>query len=194
MSDSHLLHIFKTFSDQEKDLALDEIRNQLQDDAHFILVIFLTIPFLQPIPLPGLSTPLGILISLNMIASLARQQVWIPKILAHRKISSSLFKSIEKFYQNFHRYLSKLDSPTRPFRYGQNADKVIILICGILLALPIPVPFTNSLPAWTILFLSLAEVESHTILRLFGWITSAVTSVYFFTLIKTSSWAIDYFS
>ncbi len=194
MSDSHLLKLFERFASRGREISLGDLRNELGDDAHFILVIFISIPFLQPIPLPGLSTPLGLLIILNMAASLAHQQVWIPKKLSHQKISAKLFSSVFNFYQKVHGFLSKIDRKNISFRHGQIIDKMIILLCGLMLTLPLPIPFTNSLPAWTILLLALAEVENHMVLRFLGWISAMVSFGYFFTLIKTSTWVVEYFS
>jgi hypothetical protein len=53
---------------------------------------------------------------------------------------------------------------------------------ALLMGLPLPIPFTNLLPAYTILFLALGAFESDGLLILGGYGMTVVTTLFFGSL------------
>ena len=64
-----------------------------------------------------------------------------------------------------------LDTGVLHHAYG-----AIILVCGLLLLLPLPVPFTNALPALTVVLLAAAMLERD------GWFVIAGLALFAATL------------
>ena len=46
----------------------------------------------------------------------------------------------------------------------------LVFLMGLLMALPIPFPGTNTFPAWAIVFLATAQAEGDGVLALWGYI------------------------
>jgi hypothetical protein len=67
----------------------------------------------------------------------------------------------------------------------------VIGIClawnALLMSLPLPIPFTNLLPAYTILFLEIGLLESDGLFILFGYAMATATTI-FFTSITGAIW------
>ena len=76
--------------------TLQNILIELGPNSHALLINFLCLPFLQPIPLPGLSSILGLLISYIGIAAILNKPISVPKFIANKKIE---IRSVEKMVQ-----------------------------------------------------------------------------------------------
>lgn len=131
-------------------LTLGEITDAIGAEGPAIAAALLTLPFLQPIPLPGLSTPVGFAIALSGAAVFMNRDVRFPKRLAKVPLpASSVLKTTEllaKFETKLKPYLN-----SRPSFDPVSARHIlgsIVAIHGFLLALPLPVPLSNMLPAW----------------------------------------------
>jgi hypothetical protein len=69
------------------EITLKKIFSIFGHDSHYLLIFFLILPFLQPIPLPGLSTPFGILIAIVAYFSYLRRPPFVPKRWEHKMLS-----------------------------------------------------------------------------------------------------------
>jgi hypothetical protein len=58
----------------------------------------------------------------------------------------------------------------------------LLAIHGILMALPLPIPGSNSFPAWSILLIALAELEEDGILLWIGYLVSIASFIFFASL------------
>jgi hypothetical protein len=91
-----------------------------------------------------------------------------------------------KVLNGMKRVLSGLDKFTKP-RLVVLADgplmeylnSSVIIVCSFLLMLPLPVPLTDFLPAYSILFLALGTIERDGYLILAGYSVATVTAIYF---------------
>ena len=91
-----------------------------------------------------------------------------------------------KVLSGMSRVLSGLDKFTRP-RLTVLADgplmeyvnSSVIIVCSFLLMLPLPVPLTDFLPAYSIIFLALGSIERDGYLILAGYSVATVTVIYF---------------
>ena len=59
------------------------------------------------------------------------------------------------------------------------AMAILPLLMGVLMALPIPFPGTNTFPAWAIVFLATAQAEQDGILVLWGYASILATCIWF---------------
>lgn len=178
----------------EGDPTLEQIFKIFGSDGHFVLIAFLIIPFLQPIPLPGLSTPFGALMA--VIAGLAYlgKPPWIPKRWAHRKVSAKIVLRIAELSEHAFAKLTPIFRVRgerlfrEPFR-GLSA--FLLILNAILLALPLPIPFSNFLPAWAIGFQVLAQLEDDGLFVGFAYLQSFITAIYFFALARGAWFGVD---
>lgn len=170
---------------RQGDLSLQEIFDIFGSDGHFILMSFLILPFLQPIPLPGLSTPFGILIMLVAILAYLRKPPWIPKKWSQKKLSAQTILKIAEGSEKVFEKLTKILHPRMKFLFQDPfrlLNTVLLVINALLLSLPLPIPFSNAFPAWSIAFMLLAYLEEDGIFVLLSYIGSLMCFAYFFAL------------
>jgi len=169
------------------DLSLQEIFEIFGADGHYVLMTFLILPFLQPIPLPGLSTPFGILIVTVAVLAFFKKPPWIPKKWSQRKITASIVLRIAEGSEKVFEKLTKILHPRMKFLFlgpFRSLNMVLIVINAVLLALPLPIPLSNSIPSWTIAFFALAHLEEDGLFILLSYLASAACGIFFFSLFK----------
>ena len=165
-------------------LTINEIAFILGHSANYILILFFVIPFMQPIPLVGFSTACGIVFCFTGLRIICDKRLWLPRYLRRKhlrqatvqKICSrllSLFERTRLWIRPRGRFMS---------RHGlvRRLDGFIIALLGILLALPLPLPFTNTLPALTLLLLCLGTLKEDGLVIMASWALTAITLAYFF--------------
>lgn len=153
--------------------------------THALLTLVLSIPFLLPIPLPGLSIPFGALIIIAGFRMIWGLPPWVPGIIGRRTIPSEV---LAKIFLGGESIMKKLERWVRPRGYGltrrlmfRTMTASMILISGFFLALPLP-PGTNFPPALTIVLLSVGELEDDGLFLIFGSIAFLLTSTAFTVL------------
>src|SRR5690554_2245536 len=72
----------------ETEVTLVEIMDIVGPDSLLLLTIFLSLVFLVPVSLPGVSTVVGTGILLIGVTRLLARKLWLPDRIANRKISS----------------------------------------------------------------------------------------------------------
>lgn len=149
---------------------------------HALLSLFLTIPFLFLIPLPGISTLFGIVIMFAGYRMALGKKLWIPKRWLDRPLPSSKMKKIFSVGQAIMKKIEKLVQPrgkyflTHP--WVERFNGVLLVICGLFLALLLP-PGFNFPPAIAILFLSIGILEDDGIFLILGYIFTALNILLF---------------
>lgn len=146
-----------------KEITLDEVVCQLSGKGLPILLILLSIPLALPITIPGLSTPFGLLIVfIGYRIALNHPIRWPSKWLQHKipyqmlvNITDKIFWCAAKIQPLVYTRLSFLTK--KPLLHRLHG--LFICFMGILLALPLPLPFTNTFAALPILLMSLALLE-----------------------------------
>ena len=160
---------------------LERILKILSGKGRFLLVLILSLPFCLPIQVPGLSTPFGLLISLLGVRIVIDRHVWIPNRILQKKISSSFLKNVSKKGLWVVKKLKKFVHPRYlkmchgPFAHYFNG--ILIIILGLILALPLPIPFSNVLSAVSIFLICFGILEDDGLFVIIGYVTSAVTMV-----------------
>lgn len=144
-------------------MRLREILDVMQARAYTLLLILLALPFCLPIPLIGLSTPFGVVIVLIGFRLSLRQAPWLPQRVLNYNVSSPFILRIlegsRRFVRGIEFFLRPRWSLLLDFGPLHHLYGAVILICGALLLLPLPVPFSNFLPAFTIVLLAAAMLE-----------------------------------
>ncbi|HTO03316.1 MAG TPA: exopolysaccharide biosynthesis protein [Opitutus sp.] len=166
-------------------VTLREVMAVLHGRGYVLLVMLLALPFSTPIPLPGLSTPFGMVIALIGVRLALGQKPWLPQRLLDTRLSPRFFVRVfaaaRKILRGFEYFLRpRLLWITGSPRLLQ-LHAVPIVLCSVLLLLPLPIPFSNMIPAFSILLLSAGLLERDGAFILTGYF-GFVLSVLFFVV------------
>ncbi|MBS0585858.1 MAG: exopolysaccharide biosynthesis protein [Verrucomicrobia bacterium] len=153
-------------------LSLEEVLHVLSGRGRALVLLFLTLPFCQPIQIPGVSTPFGLAIAFIALRMAFGKNIWLPKKILAKKFSS---KAISKIVDKTLWLLHKTKRFTHPrlkwFCHSlpmQITTGVVIFLLGLFMALPLPIPLSNMIAAWSILFFSLGVLEDDGLFVLIG--------------------------
>ncbi len=107
----------------------------------------------------------------------------LPKRVMEYKISQENMLRILNGMVCVLRTLEKFTKPRSMFLFNTHVMKyvnsLIIIFCAFLLMLPLPVPLTDFLPAYGILFLAVGSLERDGYLIFAGYLLVTVTTIYF---------------
>ena len=167
------------------DVSVKELLDILLEDGVHIMIIILIAPFLFPVSIPGSSTPFGILIILLELSVLFNRQLPLPKMVSEYTLSE---ESMNKLFEVLHKamgYIEKISKPrgnlTKNVVVGK-LNSLIVILLAMLLFLPLPIPFTDFIPAVSILLLSVSCLEDDSYLLLLGYAASIFTVGYFLSV------------
>ena len=170
----------------ERAVTLREVIYMLGGRAYLLLVLLLTLPFITPIPIPGLSTPFGLAIALIALRLSLGQQPWLSMKLQRRTLPAGFIAKVFGTAEKVLRFLEKFLRPRVTFltdtRLLRQLHAALMLVAALVLLLPLPIPFTNSFPAWTILLLAAGLLERDGVFILAGYVVFAAGVLYFIFL------------
>ena len=150
----------------------------------FLVVILLSLPFITPIPLPGVSTVLGLVIGVLAVRLALGLPPRLPKMLGERSLEAGFSRKVLSGSVKILRIIEKLAKPRRSTWLAwpavRFANAVLVALMAILLMLPFPPfpPFTNSLPAYSIILLAASMMEEDGALIWAGYALSVGTATY----------------
>lgn len=155
----------------EMALTIAELQTALKGRGVAMLLLLFTLPFCF-IPIPGLSIPFGIAVLLMGIRIAFAQKPWLPKFILQRSLSPSRLSKLLRMGMRFARIMEKVVKPRLRFLHhwpgAMNLIGIGISLCGLLLLLPLPIPFSNILPAWGVVFLAAGMMERDGLMVLIG--------------------------
>lgn len=168
---------------QERSLLLGEILSILSGKGRLFFLVFLTLPFCLPLQIPGLSLPFGLLIAFLGLRLSFGKHVWIPSSLFSKKLPSNIVRKLTRVSVRCIRKIKRWVHPRFEWVCYNRIMKVLngILLCvlGLMLALPLPIPFTNLIVAWPLFILSVGMLEDDGLLVFIGYGLSLVASLFF---------------
>jgi hypothetical protein len=171
-----------------KSLTIAELKQSLKSRGSAVLLILLALPFCF-IAIPGLSTPFGIAISLIGVCLVMGREPWLPRFIMHRRLSTVRLAQILSSAIKVARQLEKFVRPRLAFLHaGPGMLRLIglgIVMAGVGLMLPLPIPFSNNVPAWAVVLLAIGMMEKDGLcvllghlIAIFTWVFIALTSVF----------------
>lgn len=167
----------------ERAITLREVIYTLGGRAYMLLVLLLALPFITPIPLPGLSTPFGLAIALIALRLSLGQRPWLSMKLQRKELPAGFISKLFGVAERVLRFLEKFLRPRLTFLTDTpllvQMHAVLMLLAALALLLPLPIPFTNSFPAWTILLLAAGLLERDGGFILTGYVVFAAGVLYF---------------
>jgi len=167
----------------ERAITLREVIYTLGGRAYLLLMLLLALPFVTPIPLPGLSTPFGLAIALIALRLSLGQRPWLSMKLQRKELPAGFISKLFGLAERVLRFLEKFLRPRLTFLTDTpllvQMHAVLMLLAALALLLPLPIPFTNSFPAWTILLLAAGLLERDGGFILTGYVVFAAGVLYF---------------
>jgi hypothetical protein len=149
-------------------------------------VLILALPFATPIPLPGLSTVFGLIIAHVAFSFVLGREPWIPKRFQSRTIPSGFFEKMIRVAAWIIRFLEKQLRPRLVIVVESGAVRrvhaALMVLAALVLLLPLPIPFTNSFPAWAIILVAAGLLERDGLFVLGGYVVFAAGVLYFIFL------------
>jgi hypothetical protein len=168
--------------------SVRELLALIGEQGMLVLCIFLTIPFLVPVSIPGVSTVFGLLVVLIGVGVMTNRMPWLPSRLIDKrfpteKLCPALLQGA-KILQRLERYLHPRWGVLTRSAAMNRFNGAMIVVAGLLLMAPFGlVPFSNTLPAFAILFLAAGMLEQDGLIVFLGYVFILGTIVYFGVLI-----------
>ncbi len=177
-------------------VTLAEIRDLFGQDGLLLFAAFLTIVFMVPVSIPGVSTVFGGAILLIGISRLFDRNLWLPRRLAQRMLPADRLRTV---LSRGSTWLHRLERVSRPHRLSwltsagltSSVNNCALIAGAVLLMAPFGlVPFSNTLPALALLFLAIGLLQRDGLFILYGHLVNIATVIYFAVLIAGGSAAL----
>jgi len=166
-----------------REVTLGEIIALMQQRAYSFLLLLVALPFCTPVPLPGLSTPFGIVIAFIGLRIACGLSPWLPdrmlRVQLPAKWLPNMFRAVERPVLWIEKFLRPKFSMLVQTPALRRLHGVVICVCGLLLLLPLPIPFTNFFPAVAIALLACAMLEADGRFSIAGGVFFVVAIGYF---------------
>lgn len=164
-------------------LTLSQLLGRLGERGQLILCMVSTIPFLLPVSIPGTSTPFGALIVLIAIGLAMERSPWLPPRLMSRRLAMHhLVPMLERGSRLFARLERIIRPRLLPLTHRATIGRFNVALlgfAGLLLMAPLPLPFSNTLPAYAALCLAMGSLERDGYAVLAGYTLVLLTMGYF---------------
>lgn len=166
-------------------ITLGKIVEHVEGEALLILCLIAILPFMQPIPIPGLSSLLGLVVLLQGLGLMIWRKPLLTKRMKEVNITHEKFDVLLKAAKKFSSFTSKISAFKHPITNSHGSH----ILCGLaivisagFLSLPLPIPFSNLIPALSIFLICIGLLEEDIILILTGFgITLTVMWMAFFS-------------
>lgn len=146
---------------EQQSLTLGEITHRIGSRGFGLLFLILSLPSALPVPAPGYSTPFGALLALLALQLLAgRSTPWLPKSSLKISLHGKFLDSMLKFASAFFAKVEIFVKPRMKWAASgvfQRLAALLVLLMACLMILPIP--FTNTFPAFVIFVIGIAMTE-----------------------------------
>ncbi len=152
-------------------ITLGQLVMSLKDEALVVVCLISILPFLQPIPIPGLSSILGFIALLQGVGLMFLGQPLLTAKMKSLVIPVDKFEMILKAATKLTNFTDKISV----YQHKWTTSRLSHFVCGLaivlsaaFLSLPLPIPFSNFVPALAIAFLCVGLLEEDLILVVVG--------------------------
>lgn len=166
---------------QMRSVTLRELIAVLDHRAYNLLLLLLALPFLLPVPLPGLSTPFGSVIALIAARLMVGRKPWLPRQLLDTALPVKFFPML---LGSARRILRGFELLLRPRAFWITSHPLpqlhamLIFVAALVLLLPLP-PGTNFPPALVIVIMAGGLLERDGLFVLCGYVAFAFNILFF---------------
>ena len=177
-------------------ITLGQLAQLVGQEGMMLLVALLSLVFIIPISIPGVSTIFGLAILTLSLGRLFGRDLWIPGKYKDRKISTEklrpvLLKSLV--------WLSRLERISKPGRLDflasagllSTVNSFALILGAVLLMAPFGmIPFSNTFPAVALLCLAVGILQRDGVCIIVGHVANLVTIAYFAALLAGGGLAV----
>ena len=166
-------------------VSVRDLMQMMGEQGLLVLCALMTLPFLFPVSIPGVSTVFGAAILLIGFAITVNTLPWLPAFVADRQLDWHKLKPV---LQRGVQFLKKVDGVLKPHRLAVLSEGAImnrlngcsLMFAAVMLMMPLGlVPFSNTLPAVAILFLAMGMSQRDGALVAAGYVMNVATVIYF---------------
>ncbi len=173
----------------EDRLTLGELLDVFGDEGLLLLSILLTLVFLIPVSIPGVSTIFGAAILLVGISRLLGKPLWLPAKLRERALPA---EKLRPGLRAGMRWVQRMERISKPRRMASlvsgrgmgTVNNLAFILGALLLMAPFGfVPFSNTFPAVALLLFGVGFIQRDGGAILLGHLANLATTLYFGILI-----------
>lgn len=170
-------------------LSLGHLLDTVGDEGLLLLTVLLTVVFLIPVSIPGVSTVFGAAILLVGVSRLLGRSLWLPARIRDRPLPAA---KLRPALASGMKWVQRLERVSRPHRMPALVDghgmglvnNLAFILAAVLLMAPFGfVPFSNTLPALALMAYSIGFIQRDGVAVLLGHTANVLTIVYFAVLI-----------
>ena len=178
----------------QEHITLLEIRERLGQEGMLLLIALLTIVFLIPVSIPGVSTVFGGAILCMGISVLVGKNIWMPSYFLHKKFPAEKLRHVLEMGLKWFVHIEKISKPHRLIGLTNNKIATVLNGCSLvvgalLLMMPFGfIPLSNTLPALALLCYSIGMLQKDGVTILLGHVLTLLTIGYFALLISGGSY------
>jgi hypothetical protein len=165
-------------------ITLEELLELVGEQGLLLFCTLLVLPFLLPVSIPGVSTIFGIVIILIGIGVTLNRVPWLPARLMHHAITRDHLLPVldhgAKVFDRLERWVKPRLQNLTTGALTNRLHGMALTFGGILLLFPLSfVPFSNTLPAFSILFLIFGMLQRDGYFIIAGYVFLGLTVLYF---------------
>ena len=166
-------------------ISVRELMTMMGEHGLLMLCALMTLPFVFPVSIPGVSTVFGAAILLIGVAVTLNTLPWLPAFVADKRLD---WHKLQPVLQRGVRFLKKVDGYLKPHRLAVLSQGAVmnrlngcaLIFAAIMLMMPLGlVPFSNTLPAVAILFLAVGMSQRDGAVVAAGYVMNVATVIYF---------------
>lgn len=155
--------------------------------SHEMLLVFFTFPLCLPVPIPGVTTSIGIIATLIAFLLALGRPPWLPARLATRTVSpqaleqicSKLLAALRRIERVVHPRWPSLSAPGLPAK----VHSLYLVALGLVVMLPVPLPLANMVAALPMLLVSLGLLERDGRFVIAGYVALIPCAIFYVGLI-----------
>ena len=180
----------------EDSITLGELLNVFGEDGLLLLTALLTVVFLIPVSIPGVSTVFGGAILLIGVSRLLGKPPWIPRRLRDKSLPAAKLRPALSAGMTWVRRLERISRPHRlraavDGRVAGVFNHLAFILAAVLLMAPFGfVPFSNTLPGVALLLYAIGFIQRDGVAVLLGHLANIATIVYFGILVTGGGLAV----
>ncbi|MBM3198346.1 MAG: exopolysaccharide biosynthesis protein [Chlamydiae bacterium] len=178
-------------------LAIRDIVEIFSEQGMPLLLILLGLPFCQPLQIPGISIPFGLAIACIGLQMIRRKRLWLPKFLLEREISARGVQKLVRvtlwWLRKMHKWIRPRWTPVFTYQAKDFVHGLIIFSLGVFLSIPLPIPFSNLIAAWSIVLIALGVLEEDGLILVLGYTMLGILACGAFLLMWTAQLVMAFF-
>lgn len=168
-------------------VSLRELLGYIGEQGMLLACMLLMVPFLFPVSIPGVSTVFSVVVIFTGIGITLNRIPWLPNAILKREFNT---EGLANAMRRGSKMMSRIDNiilPRWKFITSNQFNRLhglVYIFAGLLLVMPLGlVPFSNTLPALAVLFLSAGIIQRDGFFILLGYVMVVATVIYFGALV-----------